>query len=52
MADMLSYFIGKIGPFFSWLNSLSIVDGVTLMTFFGAMMLIIVLIRSLLLRAR
>lgn len=52
MAEMLTYFVGKLGAFFTWLGTLVLVDGVTLLSFFGAMFLITLLIVNLLLRAK
>lgn len=52
MTDMLSFFLSVLGDLFTWLGTCQIVQGVTLLSFFGSMILITVLIRSLLLRAR
>ncbi len=52
MTEMITYFIGKLGLFFSWLGSLVIVEGVTILSFLGAIFLIFMLIRNLLLRGK
>lgn len=51
MVDLLTYFISLCGSFFNFLNGCVIVDGVTLLGFFGGLFLLLVVIRSLLLRA-
>lgn len=52
MNDMLTFFVGRLGSLVSWLNSQMIVSGVSLLSFFGGLFLICLLIHFLLLRAR
>lgn len=52
MEDMLTFFIDKIPAFFTWLASCEIVAGVTLLHFFGALFVILMLLHNLLIRAR
>lgn len=47
MADMLTWFVGRISLLFSWLNSLNIVSGVSVLGFLGGFALIVVLVRNL-----
>lgn len=52
MQEMVNYFVGKIPEFLSWLNSMVIVNGVSLLGFFAGILVIVILIRNFLLTAR
>lgn len=52
MTEMIAFFTGRLGSFFGWLGSLELVSGVSLLGFFGAIMVVTLLIHNLLLRAR
>lgn len=46
MAEMMTFFVGRIAPFFSFLGSCVIVPGVSLLGFLGAMLVIGVLLHN------
>ena len=50
MAECIAFFTARFGAFLSWLNSVILVPGVSLLAFFGAMFLISLLLGSFVLR--
>lgn len=52
MQQLLAWFVGRIGPLFSWLNSQMIVSGVSVLGFLAGFALIVVLVRNLVPSAR
>lgn len=52
MTEMLSYFVGKLGAFITFLNTLQVVDGVSLLGVFAAFFILYLVIHNLLFRAQ
>lgn len=52
MTEMLGFFVSKLGSLFTWLTTVEIVSGVSLLAFFGGLFVLCVFINSLLLRGR
>lgn len=52
MTEMLEFFIAKLGFFISWLNTLQIVEGVSLLGFLAAIFILVLIIHNLLFRAQ
>lgn len=50
MAECIAFFTEQFGSFFSWLNSVFLVPGVSLLAFFGAMFVISLLLGAFVLR--
>lgn len=51
MQEMLTFFVGRLGNFIAWLDSLTVVSGVSWLALSGALFLIGLLIHNFLLRA-
>lgn len=52
MQEIITFFIGKLGAFFSFLTTVEIVSGVSLLAFLGGLIVLMLVIHNLLLRAR
>ena len=52
MNDLLAFLIGRLSSLLAWLSGLQIVEGVNLLTFFGAMFIITLLISNFLFSAK
>lgn len=50
MAECITFFTARFGAFLSWLNSVFLIPGVSLLAFFGAMFVISLLLGSFVLR--
>lgn len=52
MAEMMAFFAAKLGSFMTWLGTLVVVNGVTLLGLFGAFFVLFLVINNLLYRAK
>ena len=52
MQDLVTFFVGRFGEFITWLSGRSILSGLSLLGFFGAIIIISLFIRSFLLTSR
>ena len=52
MQEMISFFISKLGSFFSFLSGINLVSGVTFLGFLAGLFLIYLMIDNFLYRAR
>lgn len=50
MAECIAFFTARFGGFLSWLNSVFLVPGVSLLAFFGGMFVISLLLGAFVLR--
>ena len=50
MADCVTFFTARFGAFLAWLNGVFLIPGVSLLAFFGAMIVISLLLGAFVLR--
>lgn len=52
MQEVITFFINKLGAFFTFLGSVQIVSGVSFLHFLGALLVLMLIIHNIVLRAR